>query len=523
MSAAGLPTTNTAWPPAHCAARYSRIATYSAWYAGQADRLAAVYGGAAPANAAIVTPNGFRAAAHKIAGFWTQPNPEAPRRHLPIANEIATRSADLLFADPPVFTVDAPMTNGKLTEEGTRVQDRLLAILEASNADALFLQAGEISAALGSAVLRIAIDDENPAGRMPILSVVDADAAIPEYRWGQLVATTLWRTLPGRHEQDVYRHLERHAGGYVEHALYQGDAQHIGKRVPLAEHPETADLAERVDESSRILLDPNGGLTAVSIPNMLPDPLDRSSSAGRSDYTDPVIDLMDAADAVYTRMLEHIDDARSRIIIAESLLQRSGPGRGQSFDMGQRVFTKVKMPPAQDDSNRLPLEKVQFDMKVIEHLQALDSLQQRAIQAAGYSTRTDQGSDGEAMTATEVDATERRSLTTRDRKIRYWRPALARLATTLLSVDAYYYPGQGSTPLPVRVQFPEAVQPTPLNLAGLAEALQRSGGASLQTIVQTLHPDWDATAVGEEVTRIVTASQIPDPITFRSSGQGEGI
>ena len=133
---------------------------------------------------------------------------------------------------------------------------------------------------------------------------------------------------------------------------------------------------------------------------MLPDPADRNAQAGRSDYTAPVIDLMDAADGIYTRMLEHIDDARSRIIIAEALLTRRGAGRGVEFDMGQRVFTKVKYPAAENPTGGLPIEKVQFDMHVAEHLQALDALQQRAIQAAGYSTRTDQG----ASTTTIVEA-----------------------------------------------------------------------------------------------------------------------
>lgn len=517
----GLPAENTPWPPPAHAARYARMRRLAAWYGGDPNALSVAYGGIGGTTSRV---RGSGALPSRLAGFWSEPSPQAPRHHLPIANDIATRSADLLFADPPRFEVidPTPGRDGSPSTVAAATQARLDAILDASNAEALLLQAAEVQAALGSAVLRIAYDEAGPAGRIPLLAVVDADAAIPHYRWGQLVATTLWRTLPGSDDATVWRHLEHHEAGRVQHALYRGSPDRIGRVVPLAEHPSTIELAEQVDEDASIVLDPAGGLTAVSIPNMLPDPLDRAAQVGRSDYTEPVIDLMDAADAIYTRMLEHIDDARSRIIIAESLLERRGPGRGLAFDMGQRLFTKVKY-PASENQTGLPIEKVQFDLHTAEHLEALDAIQQRAIQAAGYSTRTDQGSDGQAMTATEVGATERRSLTTRDKKLRYWRPALERLAEVALRVDAYRFPAESATPMPVRVTFPEAVQPTPLDLANLATALRTSGGASTQTIVEALHPDWDATQVGEEVARIENVAAVIDPATFRDPSPGAGI
>lgn len=517
----GLPTQNEVWPPAGHARRYARMRTDAAWYGGDAALLASVHGGD--------TATGFRQSAiARIGGFWREPNPEAPRRHLPIANEIATRSSELLFADPPSFTCEDEQRtqDGKPSTEAAAMTARLAEILDASNVESLLLQAAETQAALGSVVLRLALDDTGPIRDMPIVAVVQADAAVPEYRWGQLVAVTLWQTISTDKSSTVYRHLERHEGGYVEHGLYKGSPDRLGVRVPIDEHPATAYLAEQLDETARILLDPKGGLTAVSIPNMLPDPLDRVQAVGRSDYTDPVRDLMDAADETYTRMLEHIGDGRSRLIIAESLLTRRGPGRGTEFDATQRYMQRVKFPEPEQGYSGMPIEKVQFDLKVAEHLDALDALQQRAIQAAGYSTRTDAGSDGEAMTATEVSSSDRRSLSTRDKKVRYWRPVLARFAETILNVDAFHYAGRGGSPrssLPVRVAFPEAVQPSPLDLASLAEALRRSGGASLQTIVETLHPDWDSTTVTTEVERITNAVAVPDPATFRAEDPTMGI
>jgi len=68
----------------------------------------------------------------------------------------------------------------------------------------------------------------------------------------------------------------------------------------------------------------------------------------------------------------------------------------------------------------------------------------------------------------------------------------------------------------VRVTFPEAVQPSPLDLANLATALRASGGASTRTIVEALHPDWAEAEIAAEVDRIDGAvRELPDPATFR--------
>ncbi|MCL4293905.1 MAG: capsid protein, partial [Acidimicrobiia bacterium] len=60
----------------------------------------------------------------------------------------------------------------------------------------------------------------------PMLDVVHADRAVPEFRWGRLVAVTFWRTLTAdRAAAVVWRHLERHEPGVIFHGLFEGSPE----------------------------------------------------------------------------------------------------------------------------------------------------------------------------------------------------------------------------------------------------------------------------------------------------------
>jgi len=555
-----LPADRTEWPPAAVATRYRNMELPEAWYVGDPNRLRRAYARNRIAARTTLRPGGGVASARSIStedSLWAQ---EASgeldtRRHLPVAEDIAKLSADLLFSDPPTWSVEGPMEQVAVTLDGktqtvkrptaaTRAaQQRLDKVLDRCNFQATLLAAAEIAAALGSTGLRIAYDKASPAigiregkpgsGR-PVITRVDADAVIPHYQWGQLVGVTFWREVQ-RSGSDamavVWRHLEVHEGGKVYHALYEGTGDNIGERKPLDAHPATARLATQVDEEGAIVIDASGGATATSIPNMLPDPLDRQSYAGRSDLTPAVMDVLDALDKAYTQLMDSVDDAKSRLIVARSMLENNGPGKGQSFDLSQRLFVKVNVPPSEKEGGGLPIEKVQFEMHVEEYLALIDALQYKAMDAAGYNPNTEREQDGSAMTATEFAGRNRKSMTTRDKKLRYWQGELSSLLTTLLAVDVanfgpiYEEIDGNMVPVqafPVSVTFPEAVQPTLLELATTAQALQAAKAASTWVLVKLVHPDWDDQQVQEEVDRIAAQASVVDPVSFGTGGFGVG-
>lgn len=556
-----LPAEGSAWPPASAASRYRRMRMPRAWYSGDPAQLRAAYGvKSAPAKSGglrtTLNPGGGQ---QRVLGtsqdsFWADTSSVEvdTRRHLPIAQDIATISADQLFSDSPSIIVDGPTDkDGNPDLETRAAQQRLDYVLSRCGWESLLIASAEIASALGSIGLRIAFDKNAKAiaGR-PVVTRVNADAMIPHYSWGQLVGVTFWQVVasnPDRNE--VWRHLEVHEAGtgMVYHGLYKGDSANLGERRPLADQAATKGLAELVDKDGGIQVVSAGtGKTATSIPNMLPDPANLDDNAGRSDFTLPVMDLFDAADKAYTQLMDEVDDAKSRLFIADSLLERGAVGSGVSFNPDQRLYRKVKVPPSEDETGKLPIEKVQFEMRVEQYLSLIDALTYKAIDAAGFNPNTERSDDGVAMTATEVSARNVKSRTTRDKKVRYWEGELEELLSTLLLVDVEQFApfeqvaittGEGDAatttyqsvkvqPFPVRVQFPEAVQPTQLQLAETAKALKEAGESVLE-IQRALHPDWSERKLNENVARIQAAASVIDPVSFGvgggAVGPGDGV
>lgn len=532
-----LPAENSTWPPAPVAAQYARMKRLEAWYSGDPAKLSAVYAGTGgatiggPATTVNPQPGIARRIASAVRGeFWgsVSGGEVDTKRHLPVAQDVATISSELLFAEQPIVHVQGPTET--VTEQGREItrpsaatqaaQAELERVLEANDWQSTLLAAAEIASALGAAGLRLAID----AGvQHPILARVDADAMIPTYSWGRLVSVAFWRVVALDKGGTVLRHIEDHQNdGMVVHALYKGTATDVGKRVPLESHPATAQLADVVGEFGEVRLAPEGQ-TAASIPNMLPDPLDRSSSFGRSDYTPAALDLADAIDKLYSQMMEEADDARSRLFIASSLLNDGGPGRGLDFDPNQRLFHKTKTPPTENGS-AMPIEQVQFEMRLEQYLTGIEALSAKFVRACGYNAQTmgDESGDGE-MTATEYTGRNRRSMSTRDKKGRYWTAHLSRLLTTMLAMHVERFKPRDSTgaliqAFPVLVTLPEAVQQTELELAAVAKAKLEAGAASIETRVRQVNPSWSELQIMAEVDKL----QPVDPVTLGAAGRGVG-
>ncbi|HET8641898.1 MAG TPA: hypothetical protein VFM37_08165, partial [Pseudonocardiaceae bacterium] len=158
-----------------------------------------------------------------------------------------------------------------------------------------------------------------------------------------------------------------------------------------------------------------------------------------------------------------------------------------------------------------------FKIRVQEHAASVDALKREIIGSAGYSAGTF-GLDGEgqAVTATEIASRDRRSLITRDRKIRYARVELSDLLETWTHVDVAQYKS-GIRPGRPLVEWPDAVSVDPLTQAQTLVALDTAGAISTEEKVRTLHPDWDDVMVAEEVARIKEDAAPPpmeDPDSF---------
>ena len=511
-----LPVNGAAWPPTNVAHIHEQYSTWSAWYANDIDLLRSAY-----STNGTPGPAGMRRGVlNRVADwFWTPKTSDGEagitKLHVPIASDLCQVSADLLYSEPPAFTVDD--NKGK----NQKVQERL-DLITGAGFDQTLVAVGEVSAALGGSYLRATWDDT--LYQHVFLTKVDADGAIPTFRYGRLVEVTFWRVVDV--DGSIFtRHLEHHSTdafgvGVIEQALYQGSATDIGVRIPLEDSPATKHLAPMVDGNS-IISTRTLGLAVEYVPNMTPNRKWRTDPhgtyLGRSDL-DGIEPLLDAFDRTYSSLMRDLEIGKGRLVVPSYMMNDLGPGKGAAFDNDRAIIAEVTAAPGASTDSKLAIEKVQFDIRVTEHLEMAAALLAQIVRTAGYSSQTfgEKDESGGDKTATEVTAKERRSYLTRDRKIRAATPGLQRILFKALDMDAALF-STGLTAAPVTVTFADAVQIPLESLAATVNLLKQAESASIKTRLLILHPDWDEKQIDAEAEAIQKESSVfPDPTMFGS-------
>jgi A118 family predicted phage portal protein len=495
-----LPDIDSPWPPRTVADVYADMAEADVWYTGDRAALAAYYGDTA-----------HRASASDR--LWTRPRHlgERERRlHIPLAGDIAATSADLLFSEPPQFAVTDTATQARLTD-----------LVDDGGVHQRLLEAAELAAALGDGYLALAWDRDVIPDR-PILTARAGDTAIPTFRFDRLTEVTFWRELD-RSDNRVIRLLEHHgvqgAHGYIHYGLFEGTPDNLGRPLPLESHPDSLPHAMHPDgrQATGIPL-----LTATHIPNMRPNRKHRGSH-GRSDYAAPIYGQFDALDETWTSWQRDIRLARARLIVPRGYLRSAGPGEGATFDADREVWDEIDADPNTLGAGSITAN--QFAIRVAEHQATADATVAQAVSSAGYSPATFAlRADAGAQTATEIVSRERRSMITRDRKSRYWQPALRRIVEAMLLLDNVQF-GTSNVVEPPTVTFGDAVSEDPESAARTLQMLDAARAISVQTKVEIQHPDWEPSDVLAEVERILDENnmrpiELESPDTFKGGPFG---
>lgn len=507
-----LPDSGIAWPPKQLAPITAKQAELDAWYVGDAQGLHNVYQQASRPTYDRVSQRRGGVGGALARFWWGRPARDLTKidddkLHVPLPTDLCQASADLLYAEPPSFVSD-----------NAEAQKELDQAVEAGLVTTL-AEGSEVGAALGDAYYRVTWD--TTFADRSFITTVHADAAWPEFRWGQLVAVTFWWVVRSE-DHVVVRHLERHeldsqGNGVTFHGLYEGTSDNLGRVVPLTEHPSTAGI--KVDADAALVEDRTKGLSVVHVPNQRPQRLWRRHPIGvhlgRSDLAglEPHFDKLDM---VYSSWMRDIRLAKARLIVPAYMLDSAGPGGGLVFDTDQDVFTTLNAPPREDGKSEITPQ--QFEIRVDEHIRTSQQLVANILRTAGYSAQTfGEAGDGEAITATEVNSKDRRSNLTRDRKIRAAQPQLVALMRKKLAVDAAVFDTGVGSDVEVKVEFVDATQADPETLARTSETLFRAQAASAQARVAMVHPDWDEKAIEEEAALILAefGAQVPDPFSFR--------
>jgi hypothetical protein len=533
-----LPTTDQArtleWPPPGVASYVRQQREWAAWWSGDVDNL----------RAESTTRRfwGRQAASDVITG---RDSTQTRAIHSALAADIVTTSADLLFGEPIDLVIPVPEATGdtdenvdagaegvatgaaSLAQETAAVQvtqARLDELRDLLDLDGTLLIAAEVAAGVGGAWLRPAWDVT--VADHPLLTVVDPEFAVPEYRMGQLVAVTFWEDVTsGEQSTQVWRHLERHeldvlrddrglpvldAQGkgqtvaVILHGLYLGDRDKLGTEQPLTRHAATARLDARV-----IIPGATPRLGPTYMPNVLPNRKNRRLPMGRSDF-DGVEDGLDALDEVWSSLLRDIRLGVARLMVPEGTLERvgAGPGSGRTFNVDRELMVETDAAP---DEQGGKVSMQQGDIRQDDHLATIRALTEGIVSGAGYAPATyGLGVDGAAESGTARAIRERKTFRTLGRKRRYAERAVADVCLSLLAIDAAVFQREGIVPMLPRVGWPD-VTADPAGTAARLQLLRAAQAISIRRAVQEAQPDLEPTEVDAEVAAIMAENSVTDP------------
>lgn len=494
----------TPWPPKNLRPYLADVEEASAWYSGDVDHLRTHYGSSNIPPGKPSTPSGLG----QRVKFWgrrgkdTAGSQARQQLHVPLAGDIASTSADLLFAEAPAFTIPGVGDAGDNSPERA-TQERLDDLVHDADVHNTLLEAGEVAAALGGVFLRVAWDQERYDH--PLLTVIHADGAAPDFHWGRLSGVTFWRQLK-TDGKDVWRHLERHEPGVILHGLYVGTRDELGRQVDLDTLPDTADLDDELPLP--------GGLkwAARYVPNVLPNRKRRTSQLGRSDWqgAEP---LMDALDETYTSWQRDIRLGQARIITREEALQRgSGRGSGAHFDADREVYVGLDLEPGSD--GKPFMEAVQFQIRYEEHENTALNLVERIVSTCGYSPQSfGLHIEGRAETGTALRIREAKTLRTQGRKQRYWTTPAAGSLEAMLVVDREVFGRTDIEPAAPSIKWSDSLSEDPRETAQTIQMLELARAASTETRVKMAQPHLEGEALAAEVARVLAESgmSVPDP------------
>ncbi|MGW5711565.1 hypothetical protein [Streptomyces olivaceus] len=511
------PSGNTPWPPPALEIPHADMDMWRAWYSGNTDHLAAVYGG--PANyrnnqvaRAFFEVDQRRAGSGELRTFWgaeVTPGQQSAKLHVPIGADIAELSADLLWADVPTVMVDADSTDAATAKSTAAQIGRYLD----DRGHARMREAAELTAGLSNVYLRVVWD--TTLRPRPWTDVIQPEAVVPTWRWGELAEAIVWRELaPLGDGSKVWRLLEHHTVGAIEYGLYEGGVGTLGMRADsLGSHPDTEYLVARTDSQGRQATGIDR-LLITHMPNVLPnrvwDGIAGTAPLGRSDLSG-VEPLMDALDETWSSWMRDLRLGKARLLIPQTMLDSDGPGTGGVFNLEQEVRVALSGLLG-GETMKDSITEVQFKIRVEEHEQTSKALRLQIMSSAGYSAQHFGEAGTVAATATEVAARKEESLTTRGTKLLYQRPALLDHLTVMMMVDVRHCGAKGVDPAAeLTASWPQAVQPDQEATARTLSLLDAAGAISTFMKVKWRSPELDDTEVAAEVARIRADKQSGAP------------
>lgn len=490
-----LPANHTALLPDNLRDLYNLYEEHAAWYSGNPVMLSNVY----YARAVTPTPRGR---------FWAIEMRDERRAmvHVPMAADLARVSADLLFSEAPEITIPAATENNP---EAQATQERLDLLITKCSLQQRLSEAAETAAALGGVFLKVNWDKS--LSEFPIVSIVQPDYALPEFRWGKLYAVTFWTNLEVELEGVVWRLVERHEAGSILSGLYRGTAVNLGGQVDLKQRADTATIPPFVSTGYDRLM-------CVYVANCLPNRRWRSLPFGRSDY-DGLESMMDSLDEAWTSWMRDLRLGAPRIFASDTLVDRDDNGN-PVFSIDKEAYVLFNAAGVSSGAIDEQLVLKAFDIRAEEHSQTCEALVRQIIDRAGYSPSAFGMENGNVESGRALMVRERKGLQTAAKKGGYWQPVLEELCEIMLHVDRTHLFGTSAIMRP-QVTLQDSIQTTTYDMAETLDMLHRAQSVSTEIKVRMLHPDWQDAQVMEEVARITDETAPPPMPDIEAFGNEE--
>lgn len=503
------------WPPRWWEDDARLIEEARLWLVGDVNELGDFYGGTSSDSTrwrrfvSWLSRNGA-----------TDQHEGVDRLHVPLPRQIARTSAALLFSEPPALEMPAAHEDTGLGEDGDPLpptpemqvaidaEERLALIAEEDGWAAKLLQAAFVQSGTGGVYLRPNVNAQLVPGR-PFLEVIHHDHAVPVFQSGHLIEVTFWTEVE-RAGQTVWRHLECHTPGRIEHALYEGNARHLGDRVELTAKRATKALRPEVDLRTAYGVE---GLLPDYVPNMLPHPVTLSNVIGGADCAG-IEDQLTALNQADTEWAQDVELGGRKVIVPDQFLTRSTRGEGAYLDRSQRVFSPMSFGALNEGQETITM--IDFDIRAADFEATITNRTNRTSVAAGYNAESvTWANTGQAMTATEVLSRDALSAETTAAKRHYWQAALASCAEKVLMIDAAEF-NSGVTPMRPVVVWPKAAEQDMRETASTLNLLNLAGALSTTEKVRLLHPEWTPSQVDAEVRAILDEGSLEtgDPTGF---------
>lgn len=438
--------------------------------------------------------------------FWRRKS--KCRMHVPVAADIAAISANLLFSEEPQFACYDEATEANESKQ----QHRLDELVEKNNLHGKLNEAAESCAALGDVYLKLNYRKDEID--YPILSVVPADSAWPEYLLGVLKGIHFFSVL--KHDLQsgkITRVYELYQPGKITMAVYEGSKESLGTRQSDA-------VLERYGFESEIK-PPVDDMLAVHIPNMRPNRVFRDMEMGRSDY-DGLRNLMDSLDETYSSWMRDIRLGKARTIVPAEYLKRKpqemldGLAQSASWEFDPDVESYVTIDMTDSNGNIPGITMQQFQIRSGEYAATCMELLRNIVTIAGYAPQSF-GMDisGMAQSGTALHIREKKSYDTRGKKQTYWKAPLEQIMTAMIHLDNKLWPEAGSDADDrVKVRFADSSANDISTMSSALQMLASANSASIETRVEMLHPDWTKKQIAEEIERL----KLPERMSLMTAG-----